>query len=96
MDVSAGPATVPTVRQADPNPIVRVYHPVVKAAEHRCFRVVRMFNVNGRIDNEHIGAFKDPIDAMTFLDTEQGRARIVGPDGKTYADNWRRIEKRPA
>ena len=93
MDVSAGPATVATVRPSPPAP-PRWAHPVQKAPERKCYRVIRMFRQRGTFEFEDIGAFVEAGNALRMLDREIGKARVLDPNGKVYSDNWQPIETR--
>lgn len=79
----------------EPEPaIVRIHHPVTKAPEYRCYRVVRHFRRDDCVEFEDIGAFKDPLPALRMLDAELGRARILDPNGRVYSDNLQTMETR--
>ena len=97
LDVSAGPATVATVRPAPPA-MVKVHHPAVKAPEWKCYRVIRLYRRSGQAltDFEDIGRFKTHGAALVCLNTEDGCARVLDPNGRVLADNFRQIETREA
>lgn len=93
MDVSAGPATVATVRPS-PAPIQRVVHPAIPAPEYKCYRVIRQYKANGRVEVETIGAFKREADALQFINTEVWWAAVLDLNGKRLALNWQPMETR--
>jgi len=82
---STGPAS---------SPPARVRHPVTRAPSWKCYRVVRHYRQGGVLQFEDIGAFHDAMPALTMLTREVGKARILDPQGKVYADNWQPIEER--
>lgn len=91
MDVTAvAPAKAP--RTLEPPP--RIVHPTVKAPEWKCWRVVRLFTKQGEVCLEDIGSFGGVVDAVRMLSREQGKARVLDPNGKVYADNYQPLEAR--
>lgn len=70
-----------------------VVHPVVKAPEHKCFRVIRLFKQDNRLAIEDIG-YGTAKQAMAILSTEEWRAQVLDLNGRVHSDNWRALEKR--
>lgn len=93
LDVSAGPASVATC-PLPPAPIARIEHPVIQAPAHKCYRVIRLYLMGDIQGIEDIGAFREPAPALQLIAREEGRARVLDPNGKVYADNWQKLERR--
>lgn len=93
LDVSAGPSTVATCAPPPP-PVQRIAHPVVTAPANKCYRVIRLYLMGDVVGIEDIGAFREPGGALVMSTREQGRARVLDPNGKVYSDNLQRMEQR--
>lgn len=74
--------------------LARVRHPVIKAPQYKCYRVIRHFRQGGWTQFEDIGAFYSAVDAALMLAREEGNARVLDPRGKVFADNFQPIEER--
>lgn len=74
-------------------PPPRVVHPVVKAPEHKCYRVIRLFLLDGRLDIEDIG-YGDARHAIALCTSEEWRAQVLEPNGRVHIDNLRTLEER--
>ena len=72
----------------------KVAHPVVKAPQHKCYRVIRLYVMSdGYLSFEDIG-YGTEREAMDILGSEKWRAQVLNPDGCHHADNWLSMEKR--
>lgn len=75
-------------------PPARIVHPTRPAPARKCYRVVRYFRQDDALQFEDLGGYDRPGDALLITTREFGRARVIGPDGKIYSDNWQPIEDR--
>lgn len=82
------------LRAPETKAIERIAHPTIPTPSRRCYRVIRRYTISDRSSLEDIGAFTDPALAMRMLTREAGRAQVLDPDGKVYADNLRDMERR--
>ncbi len=78
-------------RQAKPRE--RIYHPAIKAPEHKCYRVLRQWKDSPW--REDIAACKTELQAWAVLDREKGWAIVVDPNGKRVAHNGQPMTERP-
>lgn len=74
----------------------RVHHPVTKAPEWKCYRVIRRFTVHGELCFEDIGSCKTHGEALAISTHEAGHAVILDPNNKTLGTNGQPIEAREA
>jgi hypothetical protein len=72
----------------------RIAHPVVEAPAFKCYRVIRLFMLQGHLQIEDIGFGSTPGQAMSIATHEQWRCQVLDPNGKVYSDNWRTMERR--
>jgi hypothetical protein len=73
----------------------RIHHPAITAPAYLCYRVVRRYRQRGGFTEvEDIGAFHSPLQAADMLAKEIGRAQVLDPRGKVWADNLQPIEER--
>lgn len=71
----------------------RVYHPAIKAPEHKCFRVVRRWK--NEEYGEDIGYRRTQGEALILMNRELGWARVVNPNGKPIAFNGQPMTEKP-
>src|SRR5258708_6677905 len=87
-------ATAPAV-PAPPESSARIHHPVIKAPEYKCYRVLRHFSsASGVLQFEDIGASHSLGDALAISTREQGYAIVVAPTGNTVCYNGQPLETR--
>jgi hypothetical protein len=73
----------------------RIHHPAITPPQYLCYRVVRRYRpLGGFTQVEDIGAFHSPLKAAEMLAREIGRAQVLDPRGKVWADNLQPIEER--
>jgi hypothetical protein len=75
-------------------PAARVHHLAIPSPQFLCYRVIRQYREHGVTWIEDIGAFGNARLALLLLSTETGRAQVLDPRGKVYADNLQPIEER--
>jgi hypothetical protein len=71
-----------------------IAHPTIAAPRHKCYRAIRYVKRNGLLDVEDIGWARSPVPLHAIINREIGRARIIDPNNKVYADNLHPIEER--
>lgn len=92
---NAGAAREEAIVPLRPLPeLQRVVHPVVTAPERKCYRVIRLFRLQGHLGIEHIGVCANATEAMAISTTEQWRAQVIDPNDKVLSDNWQSMETR--
>jgi hypothetical protein len=73
----------------------KVHHPAVRTPYRKTWRVVRYYRQHDQIQIEDISpGSRVAGPALLIMTRELGRARVLDPDGKVYADNLHAIEDR--
>lgn len=73
--------------------MTRIYHPAVKAPEHKCYRVIRRWK--GEAFGEDIGFRRTETEAVLLMNRELGWAIVIDPNGRRKAHNFQAMTERP-